>query len=220
MINIIYEDNHLLVVEKPINIPVQADSSNDLDLLTMLKQYIKEKYNKPGEVYLGLIHRLDRPVSGIMVFARTSKAAERLSDQIRSHDFKKEYYAVIDGVIKEKKGVFKDKILKNEKTNTVKISEAGKEAILEYRVIKEVDRNTLVKINLKTGRKHQIRLQFASRGYPLFGDQRYNERAIVGEQIALFAKKVEFIHPTTKENMMFELELPNRIPFNNFKEYL
>lgn len=217
MINILYEDNHLLVVEKPVNVPVQEDDSKDPDFLNMLKEYIKVKYNKPGEVYLGMIHRLDRPVGGVMVFARTSKAAERLSEQIINKKFKKEYYAVIDGVVTEPRGTFIDNILKNEKNNTVKIDDRGKEAILDYKVIKEIDKNTLVKINLKTGRKHQIRLQFASRNYPLFGDQRYNPRAIVGEQIALFAKKVEFIHPTTKETMTFELELPNRVPFKNFK---
>lgn len=217
MINVLYEDNHLLVVEKPINVPVQEDDSKDPDFLNMLKEYIKVKYNKPGEVYLGMIHRLDRPVGGVMVFARTSKAAERLSEQIINKKFKKEYYAVVDGVMTEPRGTFVDNILKNERNNTVKIDDRGKEAILEYKVIKEIDRNTLVKINLKTGRKHQIRLQFSSRNYPLFGDQRYNPRAIVGEQIALFAKKVEFIHPTTKEEMVFELELPNRIPFKSFK---
>lgn len=217
MINVLYEDNHLLVVEKPVNVPVQEDDSKDPDFLNMLKEYIKVKYDKQGEVYLGMIHRLDRPVGGVMVFARTSKAAERLSEQIINKKFKKEYYAVVDGVITEPRGTFVDNILKNERNNTVKIDDRGKEAILEYKVIKEIDRNTLVKINLKTGRKHQIRLQFASRNYPLFGDQRYNPRAIVGEQIALFAKKVEFIHPTTKEEMKFELDLPNRVPFKNFK---
>ena len=116
MINIIYEDNHLLVVEKPINIPVQEDSSKDLDLLSLLKQYIKEKYNKPGNVYLGLIHRLDRPVGGVMVFAKTSKCASRLSEQIRTHKFEKSYYAVVEGKV-DKEGTFKDKLLKDKLFN-------------------------------------------------------------------------------------------------------
>lgn len=217
MINIVFEDNHLLVVEKPVNMPVQEDESKDKDLLTTLKEYIKTEYNKEGNVYLALIHRLDRPVGGLLVFAKTSKAAERLNKEMKLGKIKKEYYAVVDGVVSEKRGTLIDNILKDEKRNTVKIDRRGKESILEYKVIKEVDKNTLVKINLKTGRKHQIRLQFASRGLPLFGDQRYNERAIVGEQIALFAKSLEFIHPTTKEVMKFELELPNRKPFNDFK---
>lgn len=217
MINIVYEDNHLLVVEKPVNMPVQEDDSKDKDLLTSLKEYIKKEYKKEGNVYLAMIHRLDRPVGGLLVFAKTSKAAERLNSEMKLGKIKKEYYAVIEGVVTEKKGTFVDNILKDERNNTVKIDRRGKESILEYKVVKVLDLNTLVKINLKTGRKHQIRLQFASRGYPIFGDQRYNDKAIPGEQIALFAKCLEFIHPTTKEVMKFELELPNRIPFNNFK---
>lgn len=126
MINIIYEDNHLLVVEKPINIPVQKDSSNDNDLLTMLKTYLKEKYQKPGNVYLGLVHRLDRPVGGIMVFAKTSKAASRLSEQIRNKTFQKTYVAVVHGHI-EKEATFTDKLLKNHQTNITTISSKGKE---------------------------------------------------------------------------------------------
>ena len=186
MINIIYEDNHLLVVEKNINIPVCEDESKDLDLLSILKNYIKEKYNKPGNVYLGLVHRLDRPVGGIMVFAKTSKAASRLSDQVRTHKLKKEYHAVVLGNV-EKTGVLKDNLLKDNKTNMTKVDKNGKEAILEYNLIDYKENYSLVKINLKTGRSHQIRVQFSSRNHPLFGDQRYNKEAKVGEQIALFA---------------------------------
>ena len=131
MINVIYEDNHLLVVDKPINIPVQADSSKDVDLLTMLKQYIKNKYKKMGNVYLGLVHRLDRPVGGVMVFAKTSKCASRLSKQIKNGDFKQIYYAVVEGNIFEK-GLLKDKLLKNSKTNTVNVDENGKDAKLYF----------------------------------------------------------------------------------------
>ena len=213
---IIYEDNHLLVVLKPINIPVQEDDSKDLDMLTMIKQYIKEKYNKPGNVYLGLVHRLDRPVSGIMVFAKTSKAASRLSEQIRNHTFKKEYMAVLCGKT-PKKDILVDKLLKNPKTNTTVVSEKGKEAILSYELIKYKNNYSLVKINLETGRSHQIRVQFSSRGYPLYGDQRYNKKALPKQQIALFANRLEFIHPVTKEKLFFEEELPNFEPWNIFK---
>ena len=213
---IIYEDNHLLVVLKPINIPVQEDDSKDLDMLTYLKKYLKEKYNKPGNVYFGLVHRLDRPVSGIMVFAKTSKAASRLSEQIRNHTFKKEYMAVLCGKT-PKKDILVDKLLKNPKTNTTVVSEKGKEAILSYELIEYKNNYSLVKINLETGRSHQIRVQFSSRGYPLYGDQRYNKKALPKQQIALFANRLEFIHPVTKEKLFFEEELPNFEPWNIFK---
>lgn len=216
MIKIIYEDNHLLVVEKPINIPVQEDESKDKDLLTILKEYIKEKYNKPGNVYLGLVHRLDRPVGGVMVFAKTSKAASRLSEQIRNNTLKKSYYAVVEGKI-DKHAKYVDKLLKNEKTNMVTVNEKGKESILEYDLIQYKDNMSLVKINLKTGRSHQIRVQFSSRNHPLYGDQRYNKNAKVGEQIALFSNSITFMHPVTKEILTFESNLPNRYPFNIFK---
>lgn len=216
MINVIYEDNHLLVVEKPINIPTQEDNTKDKDLLTILKEYIKEKYNKPGNVYLGLVHRLDRPVGGIMVFARTSKAASRLSEQVRNKTFKKTYNAVVIGNI-ENTGKLKDYLLKDEKRNIVKVDEKGKEAILNFKKLNFKDNMSLVEINLETGRSHQIRVQMSHHGYPLFGDQKYNKNAKVGEQIALFAKKIEFVHPTANELLTFELDLPNRYPFTIFK---
>lgn len=213
MINIVYEDNHLLVVEKPVNVPVQEDSSKDLDLLTMLKKYIKEKYNKPGNVYLGLVHRLDRPVGGIMVFAKTSKCASRLSEQIRTHKFEKTYYAVVEGKL-DNKGTFKDKLLKDIKNNIVKVDKNGKDSELNYELVSYKDNYSLVKIDLVTGRSHQIRVQFSSRNLPLYGDQRYNKNAKVGQQIALYATSLSFEHPTTKENLTFELDLPNKYPWN------
>lgn len=217
MINIIYEDNHLLVVEKPINVPVQADKSGDEDLLTMLKKYLKEKYNKPGDVYLGLVHRLDRPVGGVMVFAKTSKAAKRLSKQIQKHEMKKIYMAVTQGKVSDS-GTFIDKLKKDEKTNITKVSADGKEAELSYNLVGFINNLSLVRISLKTGRSHQIRVQFASRKIPLYGDQKYNSNA-VKDQIALFASKLEFKHPVTKEVMSFELPLPERYPFTLFKSF-
>ena len=217
MINIIYEDNHLLVVEKPINIPVQEDDSKDLDFLTMLKQFIKDRDKKPGNVYLGLVHRLDRPVGGIMVFAKTSKSASRLSEQIRNRTFEKSYLAVVEGKIDDN-GTFIDKLLKDPKTNTVKVDEKGKESILDYELIDYKENLSLVKINLKTGRSHQIRVQFSEHGYPLYGDQKYNKNAKVGQQIALFSNYLSFIHPTTKEELNFKLDLPDRKPWNIFKK--
>lgn len=216
MIKIIYEDNHLLVVEKPINIPTQKDESNDLDFLTILKDYIKNKYEKPGNVYLGLVHRLDRPVGGIMVFAKTSKAASRLSKQIQNHQFVKEYHAIVIGELKES-DIFIDKLYKDPNTNMVTINSEGKESILSYQLIDTIDNLSLVQINLKTGRSHQIRVQFSTRNHPLFGDQRYNKQAKKGEHIALFASKITFNHPTTDEMLTFILPLPKSYPWNIFE---
>ena len=215
MINIIYEDNHLLVVEKPINVIVQEDETKDKDLLTILKEILKEKYNKPGNVYLGLVHRLDRPVGGVMVFAKTSKAASRLSDQVRTHKFEKIYHAVVCGKTKMSE-ILNDKLLKDQRTNIVRVDNRGKEASLGYELVAYKDNLSLVKILLKTGRSHQIRVQFSSRGIPLWGDQKYNDKSSKGEQIALFASCLSFYHPITGEKMIFSLDLPNRYPWNIF----
>ena len=217
--HILYEDNHLLVVEKPINVLVQADNTKDKDLLTMLKEYLKEKYNKPGNVYLGLVHRLDRVVGGVMVFAKTSKAAGRLSKQIQNHELKKTYYAVVCGKLKGK-GHLENYLLKDEKTNTSTVNKKGKLAQLDYEVVANKENLTLVKIDLKTGRHHQIRVQFANLGTPLYGDARYNNNYKKGEQIALFARELSFYHPTTKEELTFTLNLPNRYPYTLFNESL
>ena len=208
---IIYEDNHLLVVDKPANVPMQEDSSRDEDLLSMAKAYIKEKYSKPGDVYLGLVHRLDRPVSGVCVFARTSKAAGRLSRQISDHTFKKEYIAAVEDNGLKDKDHFEDYLLKDGKTNTVRVDPKGKLAILDYEVIKRKDNLATVRIMLKTGRSHQIRVQFSSRNHPLWGDQRYNKNAVTGQQIALHASKIEFRHPISNELLTFTSE-PDRYP--------
>ena len=216
-INIIFEDNHLLVVEKPINIPVQEDSSKDLDLLTILKEYLKEKYNKPGNVYLGLVHRLDRPVGGVMVFAKTSKCASRLSNQIRENKFNKIYYAVVENNINSY-GVLENKLLKDTKHNIVKVDDKGKLSKLEFKKIDTKDNLNLIEIKLYTGRSHQIRVQLSYNGNPLYGDQKYNKNSIVGEQLALFSKRLEFYHPISNELVSFELPLPDRKPFNLFKE--
>ena len=216
-INIIYEDNHLLVIEKPINIPVQKDNTNDFDLITMLKDYRKKNENKPGEAYLGLVHRLDRPVGGIMVFAKTSKAASRLSDQIRTNTFHKTYLAVIQGKI-PKEGIFEDYLVKNEKDNIsyVTSKEKGKYSKLEYKLLDTKDNLSLVRINLITGRSHQIRVQFSSRNHPLIGDSKYGDNPN-NISIALYAESITFNHPTTKEKLTFTLNKPNRYPFNIFK---
>ena len=216
-INIIYEDNHLLVIEKPAGVPVQADSSKDIDLITILKEYRIKNENKKGDAYIGLVHRLDRPVGGIMVFAKTSKAASRLSDEIRKNNFHKTYYAVIKG-IPPKEGKLEDYLIKNEKENIsyVTTKEKGKYSCLEYKLLNTNNNLSLVKINLITGRSHQIRVQFSTRGYPLVGDSKYGNNPN-NIDIALFAKSITFNHPTTKEELTFNLELPKKYPFNIFK---
>ena len=216
MLNILYEDNHVIVVEKPVNIPSQGDKTGDEDMISIIKKYLVQKYNKPGEAYVGLVHRLDRPVGGVMVFAKTSKAASRLSMQIKNQTFKKTYIAVVKGNIK-KEDTFVDKLLKDNKTNTVKVSEQGKTAILSYHKLAFKDNLSLVQIDLKTGRPHQIRVQFASRGYPLIGEQKYAAN-MPKIPLALFAKKIEFYHPVTKEKLVFELSIPDKYPFILFKK--
>lgn len=218
-ISIIYEDNHLLVVNKPANMPVCLDSSNDIDLLSKLKEYLKIKYQKTGSVYLGLVHRLDRPVEGIMVFAKTSKAASRLAKQISNNQFNKTYYAVVENNPPKTK-TFIDYLYKDQKTNTsfITTENKGKKSILEYTLIAKKNNLNLVKINLQTGRHHQIRVQFSSRNYPLYGDHRYNKKFKNDNttNIALIAKKLSFYHPTTNELLTFEIDLPKKYPYNIF----
>jgi len=209
-LNVIYEDNHIIVVEKPANIPSQGDKTGDIDMLTIVKKYIKDKYNKPGEVYLGLVHRLDRPTGGVMVFARTSKAASRLSMQVRDHKMHKKYLCIVDGKMEKEEGKMHDFLKKDERTNTSRIARKdeknAKEAILDYKVLKynpEIDMS-LVEVNLQTGRHHQIRVQFASRNHSLSGDQKYGTRGR-GKGLALFAYSLSFYHPTTKEELKFKV---------------
>ena len=217
-LKILYEDNHIIVVIKPYNVPVQADSSNDLDMLTIIKNYIKKKYNKPGNIYLGLVHRLDRPVGGVMVFAKTSKAASRLSEEVRTNKIHKTYLAVVHGVLDKKDGKLINKMSKDEKTHNSYIDEKnGKEAVLEYKVIKEEDNLSLLKINLITGRHHQIRLQLSNINHPIYGDQRYGFQD--KKQIMLYAYKLEFTHPVTKELMTFK-NLPTWDIVKNEEDFL
>ena len=222
-LKILYEDNHIIVAEKPPNIPSQGDKTEDQDMLTIIKEYIKEKYNKPGNVYLGLVHRLDRPVGGVMVFAKTSKAAARLSEQVRNKVFKKEYLAIVDGKPRKEKDTLEDYLLKNEKTNTSKVVKEGtknsKYAKLDYEVIKyneEIDLS-LLKVLLHTGRHHQIRVQLSSMGHSICGDQKYGTRGR-GKQISLWAYKLTIEHPITREVISFT-DLPEEVgPWVMLKE--
>ena len=207
-LKIIYEDNHIIVVEKIPNIPSQGDKTGDIDMLEIIKKYIKEKYNKPGNVYLGLVHRLDRPVGGVMVFAKTSKAASRLSEEVRSRQLKKEYLVVVDGKFEKDKDTLEDYLLKNQQKNISRVVKEGtknsKLAKLDYETLKynsEIDLSVL-KVLLHTGRHHQIRVQLSSRGHSIYGDQKYGVRGR-GKQIALWAYKLTIIHPITKKEMTF-----------------
>ncbi len=213
-LNILYEDNHIIVVEKKPNVLCQGDYTKNLDLLTMIKSYLKEKYQKPGNVYLGLVHRLDRPVGGIMVFAKTSKAAARLSKMIQNHEMVKEYLLVCYGNL-NKKGIMEDYIEKVNEKSIITSEENGKYAKLEYELIKKHNNLNLVKVNLITGRHHQIRLQFASRGCPLYGDQLYGKED--RKQIALFAYHLKFKHPVKDEVMDFTL-MPKGGIWSEFNE--
>lgn len=206
---IIYEDNHIIVVIKPHNIAVQEDDSKDLDMLTIIKDYIKVRDKKEGNVFLGLVHRLDRPTGGVMVFAKTSKGASRLSAQLKSKTLKKKYFCVING----RPQIAADKLItylkKDEKTNTVKIApkleEGAKEAVLEYELIETVGDYSLISVNLITGRSHQIRVQMSSQlNSPIFGDFKYGDKEH-GGNLALWAYELTFSHPTTKQEMRFNV---------------
>lgn len=202
-LNILYEDNHIIVVIKPYNVLSQGDATGDKSIMDDIKDYIKVKYHKPGNVYLGLVHRLDRPVSGIMVFARSSKAASRLSKAFNEHSVTKKYLAIVHGKI-SKSGEYIDYIDKDSNGNSY-VCKNGKKAILNYELLdynKEHD-CSLVSITLKTGRHHQIRVQFASRGHYLLGDQRYGVQD--NKQISLFSYYLSFEHPVTHERLEFKV---------------
>lgn len=219
-INVLYEDNHLLIVDKPVNIPVQEDSSEDKDLLTMLKEYIKEKYNKPGDVYLGLVHRLDRPVGGAVVFAKTSKAAARLSNEVRLQNFDRHYHAVVENHLEQKKGTLTNHLFKDHAKNISKVVHKNhrdsKMAKLDYEMVSEIPRYSLLKIKLHTGRSHQIRVQLSHFGHPLFGDQKYNKGAKVGQQIALYSTYLRIKHPTKDEYVEVFCKPPETFPWSDF----
>lgn len=220
-LKILYEDNHIIVVVKKAGIPVQEDKTGDLDMLTIIKAYLKEKYNKPGNVYLGLVHRLDRMVGGVMVFAKTSKAASRISEYIRQKNVKKRYLAIVNGKlpVSQEPIELKNYLVKNERLNMSKVvtkdTKGAKEAILEYKVLKNFMFNdkmySLVDIDLHTGRHHQIRLQFSNIGHSLYGDIKYGQKINkVGQNLALFSYYLSFFHPTKDEYLEFKF-MPNEL---------
>ncbi|MFA5341384.1 MAG: RluA family pseudouridine synthase [Clostridia bacterium] len=213
-LKILFEDNHIIVIEKKPDQPVMQDSSNDYDLLTQIKDYIKIKYDKPGNVYVGLVHRLDRPVGGVMVFAKTSKAASRLSESIRNNEFKKKYLAVVLGRMKNKNAVLENWMYKDEVKKISFISDEknsdSKLARLSYTVLKTSGEYSLLDIDLSTGRHHQIRVQLANIGHPIYGDMKYGSGP--KGHIALFAYNLTFAHPVSKEELSFTCEPDYSIP--------
>ena len=220
-VKIVCEDNHLLVVVKPPNMPTQADASGDPDLHSTMKQYIAEKYQKPGAVYLGLVHRLDRPVGGLVVLAKTSKAADRLSEQVRKKTLARQYVAAVRGNPKQEEELT-DWLYKDERTNTVRAVRANtpgaKDAKLIYQKAGEADGLSLIRVKLFTGRSHQIRVQTSHSGYPIWGDARYGAGK-PGEQIALWGAHLGMVHPTKKEEMHFTVLPPKDArPWRSFGE--
>lgn len=220
---VLYEDNHVIVAVKPCNMLTQSDNTGDTDMLSELKQYVKEKYEKPGEVYLGLVHRMDRPVGGLLVFARTSKAASRLSEQVRVHELNRQYVCVVEGSTPDT-FTYTDYLVKDENSNMVKVipdylKAQGKEAVLHGRTIARRDGLSLVAIQLETGRAHQIRVQMQHAGYPLWGDNRYGHGKR-GQQIALWGMRLAFTHPTSKEQMLFISPVPEEKPWLLFEKEL
>lgn len=218
---VLYEDNHVIVVLKPQNVPSCEDETKDKDLLTVIKEHIKEKENKQGNVYVGLVHRLDRPTGGVMVYAKSSKAAARLSEQMQNGDFEKKYAAVLAGELKTKRATLTNYLKKNPINNMVyvcpPVTEGAKFAELEYDVLEEKSGLTLALIKLHTGRSHQIRVQMTNVGAPVYGDMRYGGEKAKKGKLALWAVSLSFTHPVSKERLCFKIQPPaDLIPWKYF----
>ncbi|GGD64630.1 RluA family pseudouridine synthase [Paenibacillus nasutitermitis] len=220
---ILYEDNHLLAVVKPPGMLSQADDTGEPDMVNLLKQDLKERYAKPGNVFVGLVHRLDRPVGGAMLFAKTSKAASRLSDSVRRRDFEKIYVAVVQGIPAPSSGRLRHFLSKDAKRNLVTAYDRpaadAKEAILDYAVVASRGNSSLIVVRLLTGRSHQIRVQMAAAGYPLLYDRKYGAAAIEGERdIALWSVSVGAAHPVTREWLTCRCPPPMEEPWSRYSE--
>lgn len=220
-IDVLHEDNHLLIVNKPIGVLVQGDSTGDEPLVEIGKKYIKQQYQKPGAVFLGVVHRLDRPVSGVVVFARTSKSLARMNAQFRDKKTKKTYWAVVNNAPQAKSGRLVHWLVKDEKKNKTtaysKENVQGKRAELDYKVIGHQGPYYLLQVNPITGRGHQIRVQLSSMGCPIVGDVKYGSSAPNEDlSICLHAKMLEFIHPVTKELLCIEADSPETGAWNLF----
>ena len=215
-LKVLFEDNHLIVINKRVGDIVQGDKTGDIPLNELVKSYIKDKYNKPGNVYLGVVHRLDRPTSGIVIFARTSKALSRLNKALRGKSIQKTYWAIVKQNPKKEANTLVDYLIKNPKNNksTAYHSEkqGAKKAILHYKLLKKFDNYSLLKIDLETGRHHQIRVQLAKIGSPIKGDLKYGfDRSNKDGGIHLHARKIEFTHPVSKENIKLTAPTPKDV---------
>ena len=214
---IIFEDNHIVVVIKPVNMPSQEDASGDADLLTAIKDYRKIKDNKQGEAFIGLVHRLDRVTGGVMVFAKTSKAAARLGEQLKQGEFTKKYLAIVNGIPKQNSATLKHYLWKNEQKNIVEVVgqavSGAKYAELAYRILHQTEKTALVEVELVTGRSHQIRVQMAKIGHPLVGDAKYGKDR---GRLALWAYELGFNHPTSGDRMKFVVNPPETEPWDKF----
>ena len=218
---VVYEDNHIIIINKASGEIVQGDKSGDTPLADLVKDYIKRKYNKPGNVFLGVVHRLDRPVSGLVVFARTSKALTRLNDMFRNGDIHKTYWAITRNRPPEEEATLTHWITRNTQQNKSYASDRekpnSKKAMLRYRLIGCTDNYHLLEVQLMTGRHHQIRCQLAHIGCPIKGDLKYGaQRSNPDGSICLHARRVEFVHPVTKQNVVAEAPLPTLPPWNAF----
>lgn len=219
---VIYEDNHLIAVNKAVGEIVQGDKTGDTPLSESVKLYLKEKYNKPGNVFCGVTHRLDRPVSGVVVFAKTSKALERFNAMLKEHNLTKRYWAIVKNAPKESEATLRHYIVRNEKLNKSFAYDTpkpnSKEAVLSYKVIGKSDNYTLLEIDLKTGRHHQIRCQLAAIGCPIKGDLKYGfPRSNKDGGISLHARFIEFVHPVSKVPVMIEAPVPQNDIWQTFE---
>lgn len=217
---ILYEDNHIIVVNKAVGEIVQGDKTGDKPLSELIKEYLKNKYNKPGNVFCGVVHRIDRPVGGLVIFARTSKALERLNKMLRDGEIHKTYWAIVEGFPSEEKAVLTNYLKSDGRINKTFISgpedKDSKKSILEYKTIAKGERYSVLEINLMTGRKHQIRVQLSSSGHPIKGDLKYGaKRSNPDGGISLLAKEINLIHPVSKEPLSFSAPIPDE-----FKKFL
>lgn len=215
--DIIYEDNHIIVVNKKVGEIVQGDKTGDKPLVDLLKEYLKEKYNKPGNVFCGVVHRIDRPVSGLLVFAKTSKALTRLNEMLRKGEIHKSYRALVSGKPNPAEGRLENYLVSDGRINKTFVSDESnpeaKKSVLEYRLLEEGDRYSLLEINLLTGRKHQIRAQLAAAGHPIKGDLKYGSRRSNPDGgISLQSARLDFIHPVSKQHLVFDV--PDPISFS------
>jgi 23S rRNA pseudouridine1911/1915/1917 synthase len=211
-LSVLYEDNHLLVVDKPAGLPTMGVSDDKPSVLSAARDYIKQKYNKPGNVYLGIVSRLDAPVTGVLVIARTSKSARRLTEAFRSRTVDKQYLAVVEGHLEKPQGRLEHFLRKDERhrrMHTTSEHAAGTQrAALNYEVIEELDHTSLVSVMLETGRKHQIRVQLAKIGHPIVGDRKYGATSQLAEGIALHSYRLALEHPVRKESLEVVAPLP------------